>query len=58
MINGNPYAVNIIRLMDDNAVVEVNGSEYQVEILEEPKQRKTPQLVRSKVVHSTSVGPS
>ena len=49
-INGNPYDVIIKRLSDDQAVVEVNGSEYNVDILEEPVQRKTPQLVRSRPV--------
>lgn len=58
IINGNPYEVNIIRLMDDSAIVEVNGSEYQVDIVDEPKQRKTPQLVRPKAIHSTTIGPS
>ncbi|MBD3288681.1 biotin/lipoyl-binding protein [candidate division KSB1 bacterium] len=49
-INGNPYSVVIKKLSDDQAVVEVNGSEYNVDILEEPVQHKTPQLVRSRAV--------
>lgn len=46
-INGNPYAVTVKQMTDDQVVVEVNGFEYQVNIIEEPIQRKTPQLVRS-----------
>ncbi|HDQ00578.1 MAG TPA: biotin/lipoyl-binding protein [bacterium] len=57
-INGNPYEVNIKRLTDDSAVVEVNGTEYQVDILLEHRQRKTPQLMRSHPVHETDQGPS
>ncbi len=49
-INGNPYDVIIKKLSDDQAVVEVNGSEYNVDILEEPVRSKTPQLVRSRPV--------
>ena len=56
-INGNPYGVTIKQLSDDHAVVEVNGAEYQVDILEEPIQRKTPQIIRSKVVHDSSKPP-
>ena len=47
MINGNPYAVAIKQISDEQAVVDVNGAEYQVQIIEEPVQRKTPQLIRS-----------
>ena len=35
-INGNPYGVTIKQISDSHAVVEVNGSEYQVDIIEEP----------------------
>ncbi|MFZ5517526.1 MAG: biotin/lipoyl-containing protein [Candidatus Zhuqueibacterota bacterium] len=56
-INGNPYGVIIKQLGDDHAIVEVNGAEYQVDIIEEPIQRKTPQLVRSKVVPDTTKRP-
>jgi len=56
-INGNPYGVVIKQLGDDHAIVEVNGSEYQVDIIEEPVQRKTPQLIRSQVVHDNEKRP-
>lgn len=46
-INGNSYAVLVKQMTDDHAVVDVNGSEYDVDIIEEPMQRKTPQLMRS-----------
>ncbi|OQX83224.1 acetyl-CoA carboxylase biotin carboxyl carrier protein subunit [candidate division KSB1 bacterium 4484_87] len=49
-INGSPYEVKIKKLTGDHAVVEVNGTEYDVEIIEEPRQRKTPQLVRPKAI--------
>lgn len=57
-INGNPYAVTIKQLTDDQAFVEVNGAEYQVDIIEEPIQRKTPQLVRARPVYDTEKHPS
>ena len=46
-IHGHPYEVAIKQISDDRAVVDVNGAEYEVQIIEEPVQRKTPQLVRS-----------
>lgn len=52
-INGNPYAVTIQQMTDDRAIIEVNGAEYQVDIIDEPIQRKTPQLVREKPVYDT-----
>lgn len=57
-INGNPYAVTIKRMTDDQATIEVNGAEYQVDIIEEPIQRKTPQLVRERPVFDTERRPS
>ncbi len=57
-INGNPYEVVIKKLNDDHAVVEVNGSEYDVGIIEEPRQRKTPQLIRSKPNYEAEKSPS
>ena len=57
-INGNPYDVNIKHLTDDSAVVEVNGSEYKVSIVEEPRQRKTPKLIRPKAVHDSDKIPT
>jgi len=46
-ISGKPYAVTVKQMTDDHAVVDVNGNEYEVDIIDEPKQRKTPQLIRS-----------
>ena len=51
-IRGNNYDVEIKNLEDDVAEVEVNGSLYQVEIVKQLKETKTPKLVRSQVVHS------
>jgi len=56
-INGNPYEVAIKREKQGSALVEVNGSEYQVDIVEEPVVRKTPQIVRQRVVHETGKKP-
>ncbi len=56
-INGNPYGVVIKNLGEDHAVIEVNGSEYDVDILEEPMQRKTPQLIRQRIVHDSEKRP-
>ena len=56
-INGNPYGITIKQLTDEKAIVEVNGSEYQVSIIQEPIQRKTPQLVRARPVHDSAKKP-
>ncbi|MBP6870536.1 MAG: biotin/lipoyl-binding protein [Bacteroidales bacterium] len=46
-IKGQEYEVEIKKLDNNIAEVEVNGSLYQVEVSREPKQSKTPILVRS-----------
>ena len=46
-IGGNSYNVNIKSFEDSIAVVEVNGSEYEVKLHQELKTTKTPKLVRS-----------
>ena len=46
-IRGNSYRVNIKSVDDSVAVVEVNGSRYDVEMHHELKTTKTPKLVRS-----------
>ncbi|MCI0516151.1 biotin/lipoyl-binding protein [candidate division KSB1 bacterium] len=56
-INGNPYSVTIKTLSDDHAVVDVNGAEYEIQIVEEPIQRKTPQLVRARAIPDSSKPP-
>ena len=52
-INGNPFAVTIKSMTDDQALIEVNGSEYHVDIINEPIQRKTPHLIRERAVYDT-----
>ena len=46
-IGGNSYTVNIKSFEDAIAIVEVNGSEYEVKLHQEVKTTKTPKLVRS-----------
>lgn len=46
-IGGNSYDVNIKSFEDSIAIVEVNGSEYEVKLHQEFKTTKTPKLVRS-----------
>lgn len=45
-IKGQEYEVEIKKIDNKNAEVEVNGTTYQVEVRQEPKQSKTPILVR------------
>ena len=46
-IKGQDYNVEIKRFNQNIAEVEVNGSLYQVELMQEQRQSKTPILVRS-----------
>lgn len=46
-IRGNSYQVKIKTLEDSKAVVEVNGSSFEVELDQEVKTTKTPKLIRS-----------
>jgi len=47
-INGNTYDVRINSFEDDIVDLEVNGTQYQVNLKKEIKTPKTPKLVRSK----------
>lgn len=49
-IRGNKYDVRIKSLEDNIAKVEVNGSSYEVELLQEVKVTKTPKLVRAQPI--------
>lgn len=49
-IRGNKYDVRIKSLDDNIAKVEVNGSSYEVELLQEVKVPKTPKLVRAQPI--------
>ena len=56
-INGNKYSVDIKELEDDQATIQVNGTEYLVEIEQERKKAvKTPKLVRESVVRQPGEG--
>ena len=48
-ISGNEYNVEIKKLEDDIAKIEVNGTKYEVEYHQEVKTTKTPTLVRQQV---------
>ncbi len=48
-INGNKYEVNLKDVDENIAHIEVNGTDYSVEIHREIKKNKTPKLVRSEV---------
>ncbi len=48
-INGNQYDVEVKNIEDNVAHLEVNGTNYEVEINQQMKQSKTPTLVRSEV---------
>ncbi|MFP4497002.1 MAG: biotin/lipoyl-containing protein [Vulcanimicrobiota bacterium] len=52
VINGNDYDTKILEISEEEAVVEVNGTSYAVNISHLFKQ-KTPTLVRPKVVQSS-----
>jgi len=47
-INGNSYSVHIKSMEDNIAEIEVNGTEYEIELQKEMKTTKTPRLVRAK----------
>lgn len=52
-IRGNDYEVEIGKIEDNVAIIEVNGTTYEVEIHREVKQSKTPTLVRKVVPEQT-----
>ena len=47
VINGNAYAVEVLGFEDHIAIIEVNGTQYNVEVQKELKMTKTPTLVRA-----------
>jgi glutaconyl-CoA/methylmalonyl-CoA decarboxylase subunit gamma len=55
-INGNKYEVNLKDMEENIAQIEVNGTEYSVEIHREIKKVKTPKLVRSEVRNKPGEG--
>lgn len=52
VIRGNNYDVDILNIEDDIAEIEVNGASFQVEIVKQKKETKTPKLTRSAVIPS------
>jgi biotin carboxyl carrier protein len=54
-IRGNKYDVELHSIEDNIAEIEVNGSNYEVEIHKEIKTPKTPKLVRPNVVPTRDV---
>ncbi len=56
-INGNNYSVHLKEFDDEVATIQVNGTEYKVEVqLEKRKSIKTPKLVREKVSRQPGEG--
>lgn len=57
-INGNNYSVHIKEIENDLATIQVNGTEYVVEVQQDKKRpvAKTPKLVREKVVRQPGEG--
>ncbi len=47
IINGNAYEVEVLGFEENIAKVEVNGTQYNVEVQKELKMTKTPTLVRA-----------
>jgi hypothetical protein len=57
-INGNQYETEILNVEGNIAEIEINGTQYKVEVDKEIKPVKTPKLVRPVAVPSTDVHPS
>ena len=55
-IKGNKYHVHLKDFEDNMATIEVNGSEYSVEVHQEVAKTKTPKLVRKAVVNKPGEG--
>ena len=55
-ISGNKYEVEIKDVEDNIAHIEVNGTNYEVEIHQEVKKTKTPKLVRPAVKQKPGEG--
>ncbi len=53
-IQGHDYEVDIIKIEDNIAEIEVNSTKYKVELHREIKKSKTPRLMRSKMPRPTS----
>ncbi|MCX6304244.1 MAG: acetyl-CoA carboxylase biotin carboxyl carrier protein subunit [Bacteroidetes bacterium] len=47
VINGNAYEVEVLGFEENIAKIEVNGTEYNVEVQKDLKMTKTPTLVRA-----------
>ncbi len=52
-IHGNQYETEILKVEENIAEIEVNGTIYQVEVDKAIKVTKTPTLIRNKAVPST-----
>lgn len=52
-LRGNKYEVELHSIEDNIALIEVNGSKYEVEIEREIKTSKTPKLVRETAIPSS-----
>jgi glutaconyl-CoA/methylmalonyl-CoA decarboxylase subunit gamma len=55
-ISGNQYDVQINDIEDNIADLEVNGTQYKVEIHQEVKRNKTPKLIRKPVQKAPGEG--
>lgn len=55
-IKGNKYHVHLKDFEDNMATIEVNGSEYSVQVHQEVAKPKTPKLVRKAVVNKPGEG--
>jgi len=55
-IHGNEYGVDVIGIEDNIALIEVNGTRYEIEIERKIKQSKTPTLVRAAPVIPVTPG--
>jgi len=55
-ISGNKYQVHIKDFEDNLAQIEVNGTEYEVEVHQEMKKAKTPKLVRKEIQRKPGEG--
>ncbi len=55
-IKGNKYATHLKSYDDNIAIIEVNGTEYEIEVHQEVKASKTPRLVRKPVVKKVGEG--
>ncbi|PIE01754.1 MAG: acetyl-CoA carboxylase biotin carboxyl carrier protein subunit [Acidobacteria bacterium] len=51
-IRGNKYDVTLLKMEDNLAEIEVNSTVYRVEVERKQKSKKTPKLVRQRVVPS------